>query len=709
VQKGNRMATRYRIRQRDASDCGPACIASVMAYYGKLLPVSRIRQLARTDRKGTSMLGMVHALQQSGFEARGLRGTADHLHQLPLPFIAHVRMPGGLEHYVAVYRISRKKLCIMDPATGKMSRWSGQCFSSRWSGMLIAVAPGAGVFPEGAGTSNRERMLTLVRPVWKPLLQAFLSAVLYTILGLSTSFYLGKITDHVFVTRNHGLLNLMSLAMIGITLIMTYLSASRNLVMLKTGQVIDNQLIMSYYRHLLSLPQRFFDSMKTGEILSRINDAVKIRTFVNDMAIGILVNALILLFSFAAMFLIQPLLALIMLSIIPVYAGIYALFNFKNRKVERSVMERSASMEEQLVESLRSSAFIRQGNLGPLARERTERRLNRLLDTVFHSGINSLAAAAGTEILGRLSTVILLWTGSFFVIGDSMSPGNLLSFYALLGYITGPVGSLIGANKAFQNARIASDRLFEIFDLEGEQRPGNQHFRKSKFGDVELHGVSFSYGSRGEQIRDLDMVIPGSRITLLTGESGSGKSTVAALVRHLYPPDRGHITINGCDTRQYSLESIRDLMGVVPQQVFFLSGTILENIAPGIREPDLGRISGLLKDVGLDRMIRDLPDGLGSWLTGNAGNLSGGERQRLALVRALYRDPPLVILDEPTSSLDPASEKEVHRLLLALKEQEKTLLLITHKPRYASLADHVYIMESGRVRPEVCPGESLCL
>ena len=143
------------------------------------------------------------------------------------------------------------------------------------------------------------------------------------------------------------------------------------------------------------------------------------------------------------------------------------------------------------------------------------------------------------------------------------------------------------------------------------------------------------------------------------------------------------------------------MMGVVPQQVSFLSGTILENIAPGEQEPELGLITTLIRDVGLLPMIEALPGGLGTELEGNGTNLSGGERQRLALVRALYRKPKMLILDEPTSSLDPQSEVYVNRLLLGLKEQEMTVLLITHKPQYASLADHLFVMEQGKIKESV--------
>ena len=668
-----------------------------MAFYGIRVSVARIRQIAGTDKLGTSMWGLVRTLEKFDFEAKGLKGSAEHLDKLPLPFIAHVEQTGGEHHYVCVYGINGKHLRVMDPAEGKIRRWSHGDFGRKWSGAVVAMVRRIQAQTFRETPTGRNRIISLLRPVCKPVLQAIIAAVIYTLLGLSTSLYIGKLTDHVFVTRNTGLLNLMSITMILITLVMIYMFAIRSLNVLKTGQVIDNQLVTSYYRHLFRLPQQFFDGMKTGEIISRINDAIKIRGFINDAAIGILVNFLILFFSFGLMFILYWELALIMLAIIPLYSVIYYCFNRRNKRIERQAMERTASLESQLVESLEATSHIKQHNLEGLAFRKTEGRLNRLLDTGYTSGINSITAMGATELVSRLFTIILLWVGSGFVISQSITPGKLLTFYALTGYLTGPVSGLIGANKVYQNALIAADRLFEIFHLEEEQVAGRPSFPRDEFGDIVFNNVSFAYGSRGYIFRNLDLTIHAGKVTAITGPSGSGKSTIGSLIQHLYFPDEGSITINGYNTRYFSLESIRSMIGIVPQQISFLTGSVLENIAPGQKNPEVKRILHLLKAVGLLPLIESLPRGLESVLTRNGTNLSGGERQRLALVRALYKRPALLILDEATSSLDPVSEVLVNRLLLTLRECSQTILLITHHQGQVSLADVTFSMDGSCV------------
>jgi ABC-type bacteriocin/lantibiotic exporter with double-glycine peptidase domain len=594
---------KIEIRQRDQSDCGPACLASVMSYYGLKVPVARIRQEAGTDQKGTSMWGMIKVLEHFKFESKGMRGSMEHLSQLPLPCIVHTEQEDGLNHYICVYKVHAKGIRVMDPAEGRMSRWDHSKFENCWSGAVLVFVRGIVGKEIELESFENVRLISLLKPLWKPLLQALLSALFYAILGLSTSLYLGKLTDYVFVTFNTGLLNLMSLAMILIALAMIYLFMVKNLITLKTGQVIDNQMITSYYRHVFSLPQPFFDSMKTGEILSRINDAVKIRGFINDAMIGIVVNIMMVLFSFLTMFLLHWKLAMIMLGIVPLYLLIYLLYNRVNRTIERRVMEQSASFESHLVESLQSSEYIKQLNLKSRMQLRAEEKLNKLLDTLFRSGINSIAVSGSTELINRIFTIGLLWIGSYFVIRQDITPGKLISFYVLMGYFTGPVASLIGANKTYQNALIAADRLFEIFQLKPEQAPGKPSFPKSEFGDIVFHKVSFSYGTRGEIFRNLSLTIEAGKVTAIRGSSGSGKSTVASLIQHLYKVSGGSITINGYDTRHFSVESIRALMGVVPQQIRFLTGSIMENMAPGVRKPDVKRILDLLHAVGLNSFI----------------------------------------------------------------------------------------------------------
>lgn len=436
-----------QIKQHDIKDCGAACLASVAAHYGLKMPIAKIRQICHTDTRGTNVLGMVQGLEKMGFNAKGVKGGADALPEIPLPAIAHVIVQGQLHHYVVIYSVKKDKVIVMDPAYGKMQDYTIQEFSEIWTGVLILLEPNEYFEQKDEKTSLYKRFWNLVQPHKSILLQALLGAVVYTILGLSTSIYIEKITDYVLIDGNKRLLNLLSVGMIVILLFQIFISVMKSVLVLQTGQKMDKHLILGYYKHLLKLPQRFFDTMKVGEIISRVNDAVKIRTFINDVAIQIFVNIFIIVFSFALMFTYYWKLALITALVIPFYFLVYWITNKLNKKVERKLMEESAELESHLVESITSVRTIKQFGVETFANNKTDNAFTKLLKTIYTSVLNALFSGNSSEFLSRIFTIVLLWAGSSYVIDRIITPGELLSFYALIGYFTSPVAQLIGMNK----------------------------------------------------------------------------------------------------------------------------------------------------------------------------------------------------------------------------------------------------------------------
>lgn len=689
-----------KVKQRDITDCGAACLASVSAHYKLKMPVARIRQIAGTDQKGTNALGVVTAAEKLGFTAKGVKGSKDSLPKIPLPAIAHIIVNGELQHYVVIYKVLADNVEYMDPGDGLMHITDIDTFSKMWTGVLILLVPGQDFRQRDEKISNISRFLYLLRPHKFTLIQCLIGAMLYTVLGLSTSFYIGKITDYVLVGGNTNLLNLMSVGMLIILFLRLFLGAAQSVFMLSTGQQIDARLILGYYKHLLKLPQRFFDTMRVGEIISRVNDAVKIRAFINDVSISLLVNLFIIVFSFALMFIYSWKLTLIMLIIIPLYIVVYLLVNKLNKKYERKVMEDSADLESQLVESLNSVKTIKQFGIEDFANFKTETRFIKLLNTVYRSGINSIFSTESSSFINFLFTIILLWVGSYFVINNELTPGALFSFYAIIGYFTGPVASLIGVNKTVQNALIAADRLFEIMDLERENDENKMDFAKHLNGDIRFDSISFSYGTRTQVFKDFSLEIPCGKITAIIGESGSGKTTLAALLQKLYPLNGGKIYIGEHNLDYFTNTSMREHVATVPQQLDLFSVNIIENIALGEFNPDMERILSICKNLGILSFIEKLPKGFATPIGEHGVGLSGGEKQRIAIARALYRNPEILVLDEATSSLDSQSEYHVQQTITDFNRQGKTVIIIAHRLSTVMSADKIVILEHGKLIEE---------
>lgn len=687
-----------KIKQHDITDCGAACLASVCAYYGLQFPVARIRQYAFTDQKGTNILGLVEAANKLGLSAKGVRAQFEALQIVPKPTIAHIVVKEVLQHFVVIYKVTDTHITYMDPGDGRMHKKTNEEFQAEWTGVLVLMKPEETFRQGNQKVSMARKFLSLLIPHKSVMFQALFGAFVYSILGLSTSVYVGKITDYVLVDKNLNLLNLMGIIMLLILLLRTFIGAMKSILALKTGQRIDAALILGYYKHLLTLPQQFFDTMRVGEIISRVNDAVKIRNFINNVSLDLVVNMMILVFSVCLMFVYSWKLALITLVSAPLFYLIYWAFNRLNRKYQRGIMESSADLESQLVESINSITTIKRFGIEDFANLKTESRFVHLLKNTYRSIHGAILAQGGVQFVSTGITIAILWLGSILVVDQELTPGTLMVFYSLVGYVLSPIGSLITSNQTIQDALIAADRLFQIMDLEREQDDEQKiALEPDMIGDITFENVSFRYGSRKQVFESLNLTIEKGKTTAIIGASGSGKTTLISLLQHIYPIQSGQIRIGNYDIAQVDNRSLRSRIGTVPQQIELFAGTIVENIAVGDLHPDMKRIVDLISRLGLQSFIERLPKGYMTYIGEHGTSLSGGERQRIAIARALYKKPDILIFDEATSSLDSISEKFVKQALNKLAREGKTVIVIAHRLSTIKAADRIVVLDHGQV------------
>jgi ATP-binding cassette, subfamily C, bacteriocin exporter len=363
-------------------------------------------------------------------------------------------------------------------------------------------------------------------------------------------------------------------------------------------------------------------------------------------------------------------------------------------------MEEAADLESHLVESISSAKTIKQFNVEDYFGLRVESRFIGFLNTVYRSGMNSIFSAESSFVINFTFTILLLWVGSYLVLSNEITVGTLFSFYAIIGYFTSPISDLIQANKTVQNALIAADRLFEIIDLEREDTEGKVEFTRGMVGDIKISNISFSYGTRTDVFDDFSLTIPKGKITAIIGESGSGKTTIAALLQKLYPIKDGKILIGNQNIDYYNNSSLRSVVSAVPQQLDIFSGNIIENIALGDLSPDMEHIVDICTDLGIMPFIEKLPAGFNTFLGEHGIGLSGGEKQRIAIARALYRKPEILILDEATSSLDSQSEHFVQQTIQKFKGLGKTVIIIAHRLSTVMSADNIVVLEHGKLLEE---------
>ena len=685
-----------KIKQHDVTDCGAACLRSIARHYGIRISTARLRQLASTDRRGTNVLGLVAAAETLGFQSKGVRATPELLERIPLPAIAHV-VRGALAHFVVVAAVAGHRVQVMDPADGTLSYQKRESFLSEWTQVLVVLVPGVTFQASKLEVSPLSRFWELASPHTGILLEALVGSIVLTVLGLSSAIYVQKIVDNVLADGNRNLLNLTSMIVLVILAIQLVIGALKSILALQLGQRIDAQLLLGYYRQLLRLPQQFFDTMRVGEIVSRFNDAAKIRAFINEAAVEMIVNATILVAAFSVLFLYSYRIAFMAAGMLPLFAVLAYVANRVNRSRLKELMVRSAALEAQLIETLNNVATVKRLGVEWSASVRMEEHFVRLLERVYSTGVNAIVLGSTGQLIIRSFTIIVLWTGATLVLSHDLSPGQLMSCYTLLGYLTGPMIALIGANRSIQDAMIAAGRLFEIFDLEPEEPVRGLALAQGSAGDVTVENVTLRYGSGAQILNGLSLRARRGELTAVVGESGCGKSTFASLLQRIYPYESGVVRIGDIDIGDVRLSSLRRIVGVVPQKVDLFADSLLANIAVGIDEPDLLRVSSLCRSLGIDHLASRMPGGLNGLISEMGSNLSGGERQRIAIARALYHRPDILILDEATSALDATSEHCIRAAIDQFRLEGHTVISIAHRLGNVVNADRIYVMLEGRV------------
>ncbi len=689
------------MRQHDRSDCGAACLAGIATYYGKSLSVARVRILAGTDASGTSLSDLQRAALKLGFHAEPVQGDYAGLGQASLPAILHLDHADTGAHFVVVTRTGHRTVTVLDPADGRRHRWPIAQLNTYWSGAALLLIPGPAFLMDGRhkpAPSTGRRMVQLLLPYRRYLAIAFLLALLVTGLATAGAFFIGLLTDHIVPSQPVGTLHSLGFVFVLALLLQVALSTLRKSITLHTARLIDSHLLRTYCKHLLQLPQQVFNGMQTGELLSRMGDAVLIRRMANDLLIQSGVPAL----SLAAVLIValarHPAMALWLVLSVAAYAGIYAVSNVLQRILQSRLLVSEAALDARFTETF--------GNIGTIKQLGAERTMGQRLDACIYdflaathaAGRVSLWVEEATSLFAQGFSLALLWGGGALVLGGRLSLGELVAFYTISGYFSAAAAQLMPLARHAQEARLAADRLYGLLDIPPAEPLGATHFDAEDLFPLMLDHVQFGYGRGVDTLRDISMTLLPGTIILVRGVSGSGKSTLLSLLLRQYIPTGGQIH---CGIHPLSLidrDALNRHIAAVPQRIQLFDDTFVANICLG-EKPDLGRLKTVCHELGLLPLIHSLPQQFDTPLGPDGCLLSGGQRQLVALARALYRQPQLLLLDEATSALDAATEARVHQALLCRKAMGMAILWISHGDACLSLADTVYQLVDGQLIP----------
>ncbi len=699
----------YCVKQHDITDCGAACLATIAKQNGYRLPISRIREIAGTDKQGTNAFGMIKAAEQLGFSAKAVKGDKDaFFSEFPLPCIAHVIVKGNLMHYVVIHKITKKQIIIADPGCGIVKLTPEEFFGEtaqpgkppeyQWTGILIFLVK-SDSFEKGNETKGLfQRFFHLLLPQKKLILHIFLASLVYTVLGIAGAFYYKALMDDILPDGLLQTLTTLSVGVIFLNIFKIILDAVRSHLLLYLSQKLDIALLLGYYRHILELPMNFFGSRKIGEIVSRFNDASNVRDAISGATLTIMIDTLMAVGGAVVLYMQNGKMFGIAVIMVVLYALIVAAFRKGYDKWNRNQMEDNAQLTSYLVESLNGMQTVKAFNAERKANYETESRFVKLLKSVFRLSFIGNMQNALKVFVELVGGIVILWVGGVDVIHGTLTMGQLITFQSLLVYFLDPVKNLINLQPQMQTAVVAADRLGEILDLEAEKGEDEQRklHPQSIAGDIELKNIDFRYGTRKLVLEDVSLTIRKGEKVAFVGESGSGKTTLAKLLLHLYQAEKGEILINGNNIEDIQIETLRERIAYIPQETFLFSGSIYENLTLGIDFPVMEDVVDAAKKAQAHEFINEMPLRYETRLEENGANLSGGQRQRLAIARAMLKKPDILILDEATSNLDAVTERALDDTIGEFSK-DMTTIFIAHRLSTIKNCDRIFVMDKGRI------------
>ncbi len=694
----NKFKSYVCVKQHDEKDCGAACLATIIKTRGKQLSIAQIREMAGTDLQGTSAYGLIKAAEQLGFTAKGVKGDQEaFFSEFPLPAVAHVVVNGNLLHYVVIHNITKEEVIIADPGKG-IVRMSPTEFFEQWTGVLILMTPTVDFQTGNEQKGLFQRFFHLLVPQKKLLTHIFFASILYTALGILGAFYFKFLMDDIVPYGLTQSLHVISVGIIALGLFKIVLSIFRSYLLAHLSIRIDIPLILGYYDHVLKLPMNFFGTRKTGEILSRFNDAGNIREAISGVTLTVMIDTLMAIVGGVLLYLSNPGLFAIALLMVILYGGTVIMFNKPYRERNQVLMEDGAQLNAYLYESVKGVDTLKAFGAERQASEKTERLyVKQLRESLKLMKLNFLRSSL-TGTVGLVGGTLILWVGAYKVIQGELTLGQLMVFNSLLAYFVDPVSNLINLQPAMQTALVATERLGEILDLELEQTALETKKMKpqSLCGDLVVQHLDFRYGTRQLTLKDVNLNIPQGSKVALVGESGSGKTTLAKLLLYYYQAEKGEIFIEGNNIKDIQIASLREKIAYVHQETFLFSGSIMDNLLLGNPDLTMDEVVAACKQAQAHEFINEMPLRYESRLEENGSNLSGGQRQRLAIARALLKKPDILILDEATSNLDSVTEAALQETINGLGN-DLTLIIIAHRLSTIRHCDQIFVFDKGEV------------
>ncbi len=677
--------------------CGLACLTSIVKYHGGEITQEKLRETSGTTLQGTSMLGLYQSAQKLRFEVKGYEADFENLKKMEAPVILHILKEGNLEHYVVCYGYDNSTFTIGDPGIGILEYTEEELEAVWKSKAMLVLAPGDGFKRKKTESENQWNWIKgLIKEDVPVLSVAALMGVVLSVLGLAVAIYTQKLIDKILPSGDRELLFKSLAIFVAILLARAFIGYIRGIMLIRQSKEMNIRVVSSFFGKLLLLSSSFFDGTSTGDMIGRLNDSQRIQRVVISLSSNILIDVLVIISSLTYIFMLSLSTGMITLLAIPVFGLLAWRYNKKIINKQREVMQTYALTESKYIDTIQGIRVIKSGNKESLLAKSVQAVYNFFQEKSLELGLlgNKINLWAQTGSVVLLSAVIA-WT-SFLVLGHELLLGQMMAIVSIAGSLVTSVINTTMANIQFQEAKIAFERMYEFSAAEPEyvlEEPVVQE--PVDIQSLELKELNFRFPGKGLLLKGISMKFEKGKAVTIFGEIGCGKSTLMAILQRFYPFESGEISVNGSDWSKMPVPEWRNHIAVVSQHVKLFNGTILENIC--LQEnPNVQEVVSFCRESGLDPFIREFQQGYATIIHENSANLSGGQQQLIALARALYRKPQVLLLDEATAAMDRRSEQFVLKLLQQ-KKKEMMVVFVTHRVQLARHTDYIYVIENKQI------------
>jgi ABC-type bacteriocin/lantibiotic exporter with double-glycine peptidase domain/CRP-like cAMP-binding protein len=682
------------VRQVDAMDCGAACVAMLCRHFGHNVSLPAIRAAVGTGLDGTSLRGIMRGGAEIGVEFRALKSSPDKLAALPRPLILH----WGGNHWVVLYQLHDGKAFLADPALGLRTVTVSE-LADEWSGYAAIPTPTARLAEAPRGGVKLKWLLPFVRPHYRALVVAAFLALIATGLQMTLPVLTQVVIDGLLHHRGAGWASL-TVAVIGLALLgaVAFTILQRHLLA-RIAVKVDGRALDYLAERLLRLPVGYFQVRRTSDIQRRLEGMREVRRVLVEDGVFAVTAAFQLVVAFAVMAVYSWVVAVLFLAVTPLYGLLMRYSAHRLKPAFDSLEEAFGRYQSKQLDAIRGIEVVKVSGAEAGFRRTLVREFDGLQHRLYRRDV-TLLVYDGLVSLATLGVVALfLWVGALLVIHGSLTVGGLVAVNALVLTANAPLRTLLAFWDQLQFVGVLLARLQDVHEHQPEQEPDAPRTSVDALaGHVRLRDVCFHYPQTPDQeiLDHISLDVPAGLTVAFVGRSGSGKSTLLRCLAGLLMPTSGAIEYDDLDLRDLELVELRGKIGFVLQEPYLFDATIADNIAFGHENPDAARIHEAAAIANAAEFVERLPLGYQTRVGDSGLRLSTGQAQRLSIARAVYDQPPVLMMDEPTSALDSEAERAVKEGIERLM-RGRTAFVVAHRLSTIRDADLICVLEQGRL------------